>query len=314
MRTEHSYLTTAEIARFRASIIAEHYNAMRADLAHLASLIRWLPPRYAGVVVVPPVPKGAEDEPIEEIPASVIEGREALEIAAACYQDMHIQPAHSQQIARRTVGLLWFSPAQIRVADEIRATIERINAAKASIEAFVLKTYHTRQARFEALRLDCPGLMTVHLYRQIRCFADGNVKAIRFTWQRKEWLRRPRKHELLRRLSTEVERAGPHAQPALEHLLRGVAATPEHLLRERRALRVQPSANIMTTEGLRTVTAPMPLILLQDAEPKIRMPRDYDASQSRIRRSDRAAATVLGTFAGATVEALSSDQRESRSI
>ena len=66
-------------------------------------------------------------------------------------------------------------PSQIGAAatDELRQLVDRINTAKAGIETFIVSSYGTRQERFEALRAECPGVMTLHLYRQIRCYAEG---------------------------------------------------------------------------------------------------------------------------------------------
>ncbi|EAR4705939.1 DNA replication terminus site-binding protein, partial [Salmonella enterica] len=166
------------------NFISEQFSAMCRDLTNLSSLIKRLPPRYAKVAAIPPTGKGMENEPVNKIVVTEQTGREALELAAHSYRDLHINPDYSQKSARRTVGVLWFSPSRIGVADEIAATVERINAAKAGIEEFIISTYPTRQERFEALRADCPGVMTLHLYRQIRCYTNGDIDSIRFTWQR----------------------------------------------------------------------------------------------------------------------------------
>lgn len=48
-----------------------------------------------------------------------------------------------------------------------------------------------------------------------------------------------------------------------EQLIQKIASTPEPYLRERREVKVQPVANVMAAGVLKTVTAPMPLIVLQ---------------------------------------------------
>lgn len=47
-----------------------------------------------------------------------------------------------------------------------------------------------------------------------------------------------------------------------EQLIQKIASTPEPYLRERREVKVQPVANVMAAGVLKTVTAPMPLIVL----------------------------------------------------
>ncbi|MDE9552693.1 DNA replication terminus site-binding protein [Xenorhabdus bovienii] len=284
------------------NFISEQYSALCRDLKQLTSLIKRLPPQDARVAVIPPTSKGMEDEPVKKIVATEQTGAEALALAAACYQDIHINPDYSQKSARRTVGVLWLSPSRIGVAEEIQAVVERINMAKAGIEEFVVSTYQTRQARFEALRAECPGVMTLHLYRQIRCYGQGDVSSLRFTWQRKDSLKKPVKTELLQRIREERERSEPDYQLPLEQLIRKIATTPEPFLRERRAVKVQPVANMMAAGELKTVTAPMPLILLQDDDVQIKMLTSFDASEQRKTRSDKVASEILGTFAGVTIE------------
>ncbi|QOR53600.1 DNA replication terminus site-binding protein (plasmid) [Enterobacter hormaechei subsp. xiangfangensis] len=283
------------------NFISEQFSAMCRDLTNLSSLIKRLPPRYAKVAAIPPTRKGMENEPVNKIVVTEQTGREALELAAHSYRDLHINPDYSQKSARRTVGVLWFSPSRIGVADEIAATVERINAAKAGIEEFIISTYPTGQERFEALRADCPGVMTLHLYRQIRCYTNGDIDSIRFT-ATEGLLEEARKEELLQRIREELERSGPDYQLPLEQLIQKIASTPEPYLRERREVKVQPVANVMAAGVLKTVTAPMPLIVLQDKEVQLKLLRSFDASEQRKTRSDKAASEILGTFGGVTIE------------
>ncbi|EDI3222201.1 DNA replication terminus site-binding protein, partial [Salmonella enterica subsp. enterica serovar Enteritidis] len=52
----------------------------------------------------------------------------------------------------------------------------------------------------------------------------------------------------------------------------------------------------------KTVTAPMPLIVLQDKDVQLKLLRNFDASEQRKTRSDKAASEILGTFGGVTIE------------
>lgn len=58
----------------------------------------------------------------------------------------------------------------------------------------------------------------------------------------------------------------------------------------------------MVAGKLKTVTAPMPLIVLQSNNVDIKMLSDFDASEQRKTRSDKVSSQVLGTFAGVTIE------------
>lgn len=283
--------------------IYQQYSSLSQGLNHLSSIITHIPPRYARVAVIPPTPKGLENKPVTKIVLTEQTSHEAIELAARCYRDLHINSDYSQKSARRTVGVLWFSPTRIGIADEIIATVERINAAKANIENYIVSTYSTRQERFEALRADCPGVMTLHLYRQIRCYSHGDIDSIRFTWQQKDSLKIPAKEALLQRIREEMDRSGPDVKGPLEQLIQKIISTPETRLRERKKVKIQPAANIMAAGMLKTVTAPMPLIVIQDKELDIKMLHNFDASEQRKTRSDKAASEVLGTFRGITIEA-----------
>ncbi|WP_373276830.1 hypothetical protein [Edwardsiella tarda] len=67
---------------------------------------------------------------------------------------------------------------------------------------------------------------------------------------------------------------------------------------------MQPVANIMAAGALKTVTAPLPIIVIQDNPLKIGMLRDFDASEQRRTRSDKTSSTLLGMFAGVAIEAI----------
>ncbi|WP_370556817.1 DNA replication terminus site-binding protein (plasmid) [Edwardsiella tarda] len=276
------------------------------DLSLLASSLRALTPRAAYVAPITPTLRGAENDPTSHIVVSVQSGQDAINSAAQSYLDLHIDPELSQKASRRSVGIIWLSPTWIgrAAADNIKTTVERINTTKAAIEDFIISNYQTRHERFEALRAECPGVMTLHLYRQIRCYAQEDLSSIRFSWQRKDSLKKPNKNELVKRLQEELDRSGPTHRYPLELLLQKVIDTPEHLLRERREVKVQPVANIMAAGALKTVTAPLPIIVIQDNPLKIGMLRDFDASEQRRTRSDKTSSTLLGMFAGVAIEAI----------
>ena len=46
----------------------------------------------------------------------------------------------------------------------------------------------------------------------------------------------------------------------------------------------------------------MPLIVLGDEDVQLKLLRNFDASEQRKTRSDKAASEILGTFGGVTIE------------
>lgn len=285
------------------TVISEQFDAMSRDIQALNRILKRARPKTALAYPIPNTPKGMENEPVKTIPVCEHTGREAVSLATACYQDLHINPGYSQKVARRTVGVIWLSPLQDPSALEVPELVESINSAKTAIEEYVIGTFNTRQERFEALRAECPGIMTMHLYRHIRCFAHENVLSVRFSWQRKDSLSKPVKNDLLRRISEELERSGPDYQLPLEQLITKIDRVPEQMLRVRRQVRVQPVANIRIGNGLRTVTAPMPLIFVQEKPIKHKALAEFRSEEQRKTRSDKVAAEILGTFGGVTIEA-----------
>tara|TARA_R110000850_G_scaffold6634_3_gene25575 strand:- start:922 stop:1791 length:870 start_codon:yes stop_codon:yes gene_type:complete len=285
------------------TVISEQFDAMHRDIRALNNILKRTRPMAALAYPLPNTPKGMEGEPVKTIPVREHTGEEAVSLAAACYQDLHINPSYSQKVARRTVGAIWLSPLRDASALEIPDLVERINAAKTAIEEYVIGTFSTRQERFEALRAECPGIMTMHLYRHIRCFSHEKVLSVRFTWQRKDSLSKPVKNDLVRRISEELERSGPDYRLPLEQLLSRLDRVPESSLRVRRQVRVQPVANIRVGDGLKTVTAPMPLLFIQEQPIKHKALAEFRAEDQRKTRSDKVAAEILGTFGGVTIEA-----------
>jgi DNA replication terminus site-binding protein len=285
------------------NVISEQWSAMDRDIRSLSSLVKSLQANVAVAAALPNTAKGRENDPIEHITIEERTGKEAQRLAATCYQDLHIDSHFSQKSARRTVGVLWFSPTPTDAISELVELVKRVNEAKASIEEHVTKNYSSRQERFEALRAACPGVMTVHLYRKIRCYNLEDVSTARFTWQRKDVLIRPEKAELLRRINEELVRSGPDHQLPLEQLIHRISGVPAARLRVRRKVKVQPVANVRVAGVVQTVTAPMPIIIIQKAAPVIKMLSSFHASDRRQTRSDKVDAELLGTFGGVSIEA-----------
>jgi DNA replication terminus site-binding protein len=281
--------------------ICSLFDNVTLDLSRLDNLLQQTPPALAVVSRIPPVHKGYEHEVIRQIIPEFSTGMAAMQLASEAFSDLHIKSPFSQKSARRYVGVIHLRPAQHHCA-EIVQLVHRINVNKAEIEALVINGNTTRQARFNAVHDSCPGVMTIHLYRKIHCFEAAMVKSVRFSWQRKDSLHRPDKAALLTQINTELERATPDSRLPLNQLLRKVSCTPEAALRIRRPVKVQPSANIVTCSGLKTVTAPLPIIVVQDEDITSEQIAAFSAAQGRKQRSDKRKNTVLGTFSGRTIE------------
>ncbi len=238
-------------------------------------------------------------------------GHEAIMKAVDTWLDMHIKDDYSQKAVRRAAGVLWFPSDDNAFTAELIRLLEQINALKWSIESHIINTYQGRNARFETLHNQCGGVMTLHLYRQIRWWKDERISAVRFCWQEKESLLVPDKVELLLRMGKDSREDESQAVP-MHQLIQKVISVPEERLRIRRRLKVQPVANVTFVSkfnpagALKTVTAPMPYIIIQNERPEIKMLGNFDAFERAKRRprNDRVKTEVLGSFHGESVEVI----------
>ncbi|QUM80610.1 DNA replication protein [Moritella sp. 5] len=283
------------------------FDQLTADLDLLKKLLGATQPVQALVSRIPAVLKGQEQAIINEIIPELTTDMLAMKLAAEAFKDIHIKHPFSQKSARRYVGIIHLHPDHDNT-EKIVTQINAINTIKAKIEHAVVSENDTRQARFSAIHDNCPGVMTVHLYRKIHCVDDELVKSVRFSWQRKDSLHQPDKIKLLAQITIEQERATLDNQLALAQLYQKIATTPEHALRIRRPVKVQPAANIVKVTGLKTVTAPLPIIVVQKEPLETNEVADFVASQVRKQRSDKRKNTVLGTLTGHTIEKITAER------
>ncbi|CAM2903428.1 DNA replication terminus site-binding protein [Moritella viscosa] len=277
------------------------FDQLTSDLERLKKLLANTQPVQALVSRIPAVLKGQEQAVINEIIPELTTDMLAMKLAAEAFKDIHIKHPFSQKSARRYVGIIHLHPDHENT-EKIVTQINAINTIKAKIEHAVVSENDSRQARFSAIHDNCPRVMTVHLYRKIHCVDEELVKSVRFSWQRKDSLHQPDKVKLLAQITIEQERATPDNQLALMQLYQKIATTPEHALRIRRPVKVQPAANIVKVTGLKTVTAPLPIIVVQKEPLEANEVADFVASQVRKQRSDKRKNTVLGTLTGHTIE------------
>lgn len=277
------------------------FDDVTLNLSRLNKLLTSTMPSMAIVSRIPPVHKGNEHEVIKLIMPEHHSGMAAMKLAGEGYMDLHIKHPYSQKSARRYVGVIHLLPSNPNSA-EIVQLIHSINKGKADIEELVITENETRQARFKAIHDNCPGVMTKHLYRQIHCLVDADVKSVKFSWQRKDALHQPDKAALLTQMIKELERANPENELPLTQLIKKVASVPDMALRIRRDVKVQPAANVVKLSGQKTITGPLPIIVVQDEPFKAGQIASFVAAVERKQRSDKQSSTILGTFTGRQIE------------
>lgn len=286
--------------------LKKHYNELCSQLNTLDRLITSMPPQHAVVAQIAPTAKSQEHEPVKIIMPIVHYGSSAVELAAKSYKDLHTLVGISQKSSRRTPGALWFDTSKAAHASEIVTCIKAINQAKLSIKGYVTENFSTAAQRFDILKQSCPGVMTVHLYRLIRCYDQADLQSVRFTWLQQEVIHRPDKAALIAKINYALECSICETySKKLSELLQHINQVPQSSLRTRRSVKPQPVANIKGTHGKTSpVTSAMPIIILQAKEPEIRIMRGFDVAlaSQRKTRSDKLETSELGTFQGVLIE------------
>lgn len=287
-------------------ILKQHYSELCEQLNRLQFLITELEPQHAAVAHIPPLSKSQEHEPLNKIEPVIYTDRSAVELAVKAYKDLHTIVGLSQKSARRMPGVIWFNTLTTPGAADIAACVAAINTSKLAIKDYVVSNFKTASARFEILKQACPGVMTVHLYRLIRCYHNEGLRSVRFTWAQQQSLVYPDKDKLATKMRLAIEQSSnPGYINTLSELLKNVSEAPYGSIRIRRQVKVQPVANITQFNGAAgPVTAPLPIIVLQDQAPIIKMIGGFDAevAAQRKKRSDTLGTIELGVFQGETIE------------
>ncbi|MBU2886404.1 DNA replication terminus site-binding protein [Gilvimarinus agarilyticus] len=285
--------------------ISSHLSGIDKELNLLTRLLRDVKPTHAFVTKIPDIMKGQEDRPVNTVDGEVLEGQVAIDEAIRSYNDFYIKKGLSQKVARRCVGVIWIQPSNIS-NEQLQAIIDcvaSINNHKIALRQKVT-ALPTRQARFTALREARPGIMTVHLYRTVKCLVSENIRSVGLSWERKQLLSKlniKTKQQLLERIEAEASTLNGMAALPLRQLLDSISPIVPSQLRLRRDVRVQPVANIMG-DTIQTITAVMPIILLQNTPPTLAPIKVFDASVRRKKRSDSVETEILGTFNGSQIE------------
>lgn len=292
--------------------IKQAYDQLVTNLLQLQDTLQQHPPPLAITFELPTVPKedeskfNTQDNPDLVITPLTHRDAPAIEQACRTYLDLHVIAGLSQRSARRTPGVLWL-PNSNPMALAIEQLVFKINEAKAEIKNQVVQYADTPMQRFDLLKDALPATLTLHLYRQIRCFYNQDIKAIRFNWIRQHSLLRANKANLIEQINEAISQTSSQAHTSgLQELMALVQQTPEENLRLRRQQPIQPSVNIRAgVEAKYTPhSAAMPFIIIQPKPPAIKELEPY-GHQTRIQRkprSDRKQATILGYLNGYTIE------------
>lgn len=252
---------------------------------------------------------GNKNKNAEWIDVELLVEKEALICATEAYSDYHVKSGFPTKASRRTVGYMHLYPTAI--AQSIEDKVREINSAKLKVEKFVHRNFQTQNDRYKALREASNGLITLHLYRQIRCLSEQNIIKIGFAWSNKQSVTKVVKTELLSMLTKQIQAEidlGNSEVGHLSNLINTVSNVPEELLRLVRPIQVQPVANFVTETHSKTITASLPIIIIQKEKPKVILPKNYNAEHANKhkKRTDSHKREHIGFLRGYKIEALPS--------
>lgn len=242
-----------------------------------------------------------EDESLDELKAmsvSVIEGREAFDIAAKHYTNFLAAPGYerddpkrpSTKFTRRLPGLLAFNSAN---PSAIMARIARINRLKADFFSEQKQLDQHPDIRFEKLHSFFPGLVLLELKRKISAMSKP-VKSVRFNWEHRNNIKRVQSGQLVEQLESKLNdkywQAGITSNRYLrmENIIGELRKMPPDTpIRKQRPMKAIPIMKLNMEEplnGKKLVPLPAhsPGILLAQSEPvKVTHLKDYEPPESR---------------------------------
>ncbi|WP_026959812.1 DNA replication terminus site-binding protein [Aliagarivorans taiwanensis] len=294
------------LAQIRAT-----FDLLSRDLGKLEQRLMRVPVHLARVASLPPIKPGDEHLPVETIVPRHHTGREAMVTACSAFRDLHIKDGCSKKSARRYPGYCQIRPSQVDDPGQLLALVDCINQAKREIKHLVTDNFESRTARFDALHSQCPGVMTVHLYREISLFAEGDVDSIRCTWLNKDALNtlKPKNAiqwqrslaSLLDAVLAEGRMGDADKTVAMHALASRIESVPPASLRFRRQVKVQPAANVKRSGATKPITAALPILIVQEARIEHKPLPSY-APKERVERSDKTNNTRIGSLHGWTIE------------
>lgn len=200
------------------------------------------------VFALPRVTREDEENPIDFIDPTVIDGPDAFDKGLAALADWYGVPGYSTKAVHRLPGALAF---QVEDPEVVQAAISRCNQLKQAIKALVPRLGN-RDDRFELIHRRHHMLILLQLTRYITALTcPPMIRSVTFTWGFKTEIYKLSLDEACKVLAGLRKRSVPRGEDAMSWVKRvdreivNLRSLPSGVeLRHRRPLKVRPLVNV----------------------------------------------------------------------
>jgi len=272
------------------SPLSELMQHLEAAIERLAVLLGQCHLVQAHVFEMPEILPGEEHQPITYIPVTGIYGKAAQQMAIGAFSRFYGHAGAATKTPYRLPGILQYQGN----GELIREQVQHINALKDKFKVLV-QSIGGRTQKFETLHALFPMLITLQVYRHIKCI-HRRPTSVRFIWAHKSVVTKVTRDQIIELLIQQQQQPPQHLLNSEEwrrHVTREIndvsQLAPDTPLRLRRDVKVQPLVNVQYSGKQQPLTAPLPLILVTDdmAPVAVGPLADYDSEQPRHRPQPR---------------------------
>lgn len=265
-------------------------NQLEAALSQLATLLDKYRLIQAQVFQLPEVAPGEEHQPISFIPVTPLQGKEAHQAAIQAFRRFYGHSGAATKTPYRLPGILQYQGN----GEAVAAQVDRINRLKDQFKACV-QSLGSRTQKFETLHALFPMLITLQVYRHIKCIIQ-RPNTVRFIWAHKSVVSKVSRDQIVEMLTQQLEQPPQHLINSEEwqrnvtrELNEVLRLAPDIELRLRRDIKVQPLVNLQYPNNQQPLTAPLPLLIIdEDPQPiPVGALADYDSERPRHRPQPR---------------------------
>jgi len=259
-------------------------------LSQLGTLLGQCRLIQAQVYELPEIAPGEEHLPISSIPVTPIDGKMAHQTAIRAFGRFYGHAGAATKTPYRLPGVLQYQGN----GEAVAAQVEHLNCLKDQFKSCV-QSLGNRTQKFETLHTLFPMLITLQVYRHIKCITQRPA-TVRFIWAHKSVVSKVTREQIIDLLTQQQQQPPQHlinSEAWQRNLTREISEVmrlaPDIKLRLRRDIKVQPLVNLQYPNNQQPLTAPLPIIII-DANPApvvVGPLADYDSERPRHRPQPR---------------------------